>query len=82
MAESKAKKTEKAPSRSDGEGAKKGFPQRIPRSGARRHHDRILTPAENRARVERQQKEAKERLDAQKGDKRKPGGWAGRRRER
>lgn len=61
-----------------------GFPRREPRSGARRHHDRVLTPAEIRAREERQAKEAKERHSTQekaRGD-RSPKGWAGRRRER
>ena len=74
-----------SPSRSEQrEGAQGGFPQDIPRSGARRHHDRVLTPAEQRKRREQREREQSQRADAQKSARadRRPKGWAARRRER
>lgn len=82
MAESKKSKT---PSRSsEREGSREGFPIRESRGGTRRHHDRLLTPAERSAREERRAKARQEEIEQEEKERKDldPKSWAGRRRER
>lgn len=75
----------KAPSRDKREGGdgkpKEGFPRRIERKGARRHHDRELTTAESKARegTRRAAREAEVKAHGKAREDRQPKGWAGRR---